>query len=138
MAFLDGAPPERLCQPLVDYFTAKGGQVQMNARLKDIELNPDGSVKQLQLVNGETVSSRVLACMMSNARQQVLAKAVNGVFTCRQHPFRCMLSSVCMILHCRAQHSSARHPLARAIACVAQVCLPCSQLCVYALLMLLM
>ena len=57
MAFLDGAPPERLCQPLVDYFTAKGGEVRMNARLKDFVLNPDGSVKQLQLVNGETVRS---------------------------------------------------------------------------------
>ena len=24
MAFLDGAPPERLCQPMVDYITARG------------------------------------------------------------------------------------------------------------------
>jgi uncharacterized protein with NAD-binding domain and iron-sulfur cluster len=56
MAFLDGAPPERLCQPLVDYFTAKGGELHMNARLKSIELNADGSVKQLQMVNGDTVS----------------------------------------------------------------------------------
>jgi uncharacterized protein with NAD-binding domain and iron-sulfur cluster len=55
MAFLDGAPPERLCQPLVDYFTAKGGQIKMNARLKDIKLNADGSVKELALTNGETV-----------------------------------------------------------------------------------
>jgi len=57
MAFLDGAPPERLCQPLVDYFTAKGGQIRMNARLKEIKLNADGSVKELAMVNGETVSS---------------------------------------------------------------------------------
>ncbi len=56
MAFLDGAPPERLCQPMVDYFTAKGGELHMNARLKNFELNKDGSVKQLNLVNGETVS----------------------------------------------------------------------------------
>eukprot|EP00775_Hariotina_reticulata_P010931 gene10931-11085_t len=55
MAFLDGAPPERLCQPLVDYFVGKGGQIRMNARLKDIQLNADGSVKQLLLTNGETV-----------------------------------------------------------------------------------
>ena len=58
MAFLDGAPPERLCQPLVDYFTAKGGQIRMNARLKEIKLNADGSVKELAMVNGETVSGR--------------------------------------------------------------------------------
>ena len=39
MAFLDGAPPERLCQPMVDHFTAKGGEIKMNARVKDIVLN---------------------------------------------------------------------------------------------------
>ncbi|GAX84810.1 hypothetical protein CEUSTIGMA_g12231.t1 [Chlamydomonas eustigma] len=55
MAFLDGAPPERLCQPMVDYFTARGGQIMMNARVKDIVLNPDGSVKHYALTNGQTV-----------------------------------------------------------------------------------
>jgi 15-cis-phytoene desaturase len=45
MAFLDGAPPERLCQPIVDYFTAKGGELHMQTALRKIELNPDGSVK---------------------------------------------------------------------------------------------
>ncbi|KIY99406.1 phytoene dehydrogenase, phytoenedesaturase [Monoraphidium neglectum] len=49
MAFLDGAPPERLCQPMVDHFTARGGELRMNARLKNIELNEDGSVKALEL-----------------------------------------------------------------------------------------
>jgi 15-cis-phytoene desaturase len=39
MAFLDGAPPERLCQPMVDHFTARGGSIAMNARVKDIVLN---------------------------------------------------------------------------------------------------
>jgi 15-cis-phytoene desaturase len=55
MAFLDGAPPERLCQPMVDYFTARGGQVRMNARIKEIVLNDDGSVKHYQLTSGEVV-----------------------------------------------------------------------------------
>lgn len=55
MAFLDGAPPERLCQPMVDYFTAKGGKVIMNARVKTIDLNPDGTVKSYTLVSGEKV-----------------------------------------------------------------------------------
>ncbi|AFY70950.1 phytoene desaturase [Thalassoporum mexicanum PCC 7367] len=45
MAFLDGAPPERLCQPIVDYFTAKGGEVRMQTALRKIELNADGTVK---------------------------------------------------------------------------------------------
>ena len=33
MAFLDGAPPERLCQPMVDYITERGGEVHMNSPL---------------------------------------------------------------------------------------------------------
>ncbi|NJM23285.1 MAG: 15-cis-phytoene desaturase [Richelia sp. RM2_1_2] len=45
MAFLDGSPTERLCQPLVDYIQAGGGEVKINAPLKEILLNPDGSVK---------------------------------------------------------------------------------------------
>ncbi|MCW6034732.1 15-cis-phytoene desaturase [Spirulina subsalsa FACHB-351] len=45
MAFLDGSPTERLCQPIVDYITQRGGEVRLNAPLKAIQLNEDGSVK---------------------------------------------------------------------------------------------
>lgn len=45
MAFLDGAPTERLCQPMVDYITSGGGEVRVNAPLKEIMLNADGTVK---------------------------------------------------------------------------------------------
>ncbi|KAG2445942.1 hypothetical protein HXX76_000545 [Chlamydomonas incerta] len=55
MAFLDGAPPERLCQPMVDHFTARGGELKMNARVKDIVLNDDGTVKHYKLTNGDVV-----------------------------------------------------------------------------------
>ncbi|PSN19870.1 15-cis-phytoene desaturase [filamentous cyanobacterium CCP5] len=44
MAFLDGAPTERLCQPMVDYITARGGEVHLNAPLKHILLNEAGQV----------------------------------------------------------------------------------------------
>lgn len=44
MAFLDGSPTERLCQPMVDHITANGGEVRLNAPLKEILLNPDGTV----------------------------------------------------------------------------------------------
>jgi len=44
IAFLDGAPPERLCQPIVDYVVERGGEVWVNAPLKEIALNPDGTV----------------------------------------------------------------------------------------------
>lgn len=49
MAFLDGSPTERLCQPLVDYITARGGDVRLNAPLKEIVLNDDGSVRHYLL-----------------------------------------------------------------------------------------
>jgi len=45
MAFLDGSPTERLCQPLVDYITDRGGEVRLNAPLKEILLNEDGTVR---------------------------------------------------------------------------------------------
>ncbi|MEM1368482.1 MAG: 15-cis-phytoene desaturase [Cyanobacteria bacterium P01_H01_bin.15] len=55
MAFLDGAPTERLCQPIVDYITERGGEVHLNAPLKEIRTNADGSVQNFILrgLNGE-------------------------------------------------------------------------------------
>jgi 15-cis-phytoene desaturase len=49
MAFLDGSPTERLCQPIVDHITDRGGEVRLNAPLKTIELNDDGTVKHFVL-----------------------------------------------------------------------------------------
>ncbi|MFM7427219.1 MAG: 15-cis-phytoene desaturase [Elainella sp.] len=45
VAFLDGSPTERLCQPIVDYIEARGGQVQLKKPLKQILLAEDGAVK---------------------------------------------------------------------------------------------
>jgi 15-cis-phytoene desaturase len=45
IAFLDGSPTERLCSPIVDYITERGGEVRLNAPLKEILLNTDGTVK---------------------------------------------------------------------------------------------
>jgi 15-cis-phytoene desaturase len=44
VAFLDGSPTERLCQPLVNYITERGGEIRLNAPLKTIFTNEDGSV----------------------------------------------------------------------------------------------
>lgn len=49
MAFLDGSPTERLCQPLADYITERGGEIRLNAPLKEIVLNEDGSVRHFLL-----------------------------------------------------------------------------------------
>ncbi|MEA5564491.1 15-cis-phytoene desaturase [Anabaena sp. UHCC 0399] len=45
IAFLDGSPTERLCSPIVEHIAAGGGDVRLNAPIKEIVLNEDGSVK---------------------------------------------------------------------------------------------
>ncbi len=59
IAFLDGAPPERLCQPIVDYVTARGGVVWKQTALREIVLNDDGSVKHF-LIGGLGEASQEL------------------------------------------------------------------------------
>ena len=51
MAFLDGSPTERLCEPLVEYIEARGGKVRLKAPLKEIQLKEDGSVESF-LIRG--------------------------------------------------------------------------------------
>jgi 15-cis-phytoene desaturase len=64
MAFLDGAPPERLCAPLAEYIRARGGEIRMDAPLKSIDLHADGSVKSLTLLGGETVEADLYVSAM--------------------------------------------------------------------------
>lgn len=64
MAFLDGAPPERLCKPVVEYITARGGEVRFNAGVKKFDLNEDGSIKSLQLLNGESMTADLYVSAM--------------------------------------------------------------------------
>lgn len=45
VAFLDGSPPERLCQPIVDYVTEQGGKVLLNKPIRQILLNADSTVR---------------------------------------------------------------------------------------------
>jgi len=52
IAFLDGAPPERLCKPLVEFIEARGGQVLLNRPLDKIETHEDGSVKAFKIRGG--------------------------------------------------------------------------------------
>ena len=49
VAFLDGSPTERLCQPMVDYIIERGGEVRLNAPLKEIVVNENGTVKEYLL-----------------------------------------------------------------------------------------
>lgn len=43
IAFLDGSPTERLCQPLSDYITSNGGIVRTNSPVQRIITHPAGS-----------------------------------------------------------------------------------------------
>ncbi|OKH17818.1 phytoene desaturase [Hydrococcus rivularis NIES-593] len=70
VAFLDGSPTERLCQPMVDYITERGGEVRLNAPLKEILLNEDRTVKGFLLrgLNGEpdeVLTADLYVCAMS-------------------------------------------------------------------------
>tara|TARA_B100000700_G_scaffold318053_1_gene410501 strand:- start:1262 stop:2671 length:1410 start_codon:yes stop_codon:yes gene_type:complete len=49
MAFLDGAPPERLCEPIVKHIEERGGEVHMNHPLKEIILNEDCSIRSFKI-----------------------------------------------------------------------------------------
>jgi len=60
MAFLDGSPTERLCQPLVDYIQEKGGEVHLNAPVKEFLLNSDGTVKGFSIRGIKGVEEKVL------------------------------------------------------------------------------
>ncbi|WP_218082589.1 15-cis-phytoene desaturase [Anthocerotibacter panamensis] len=57
MAFLDGAPPERFLQPLVDSITSRGGRVLTEQALQEILLHTDGSVAGFQMRSGEVITA---------------------------------------------------------------------------------
>jgi 15-cis-phytoene desaturase len=60
IAFLDGSPTERLCQPIVDYITAKGGEVHLKQPLKEILLDEDGNVRGFLIRGLDGVADRVV------------------------------------------------------------------------------
>lgn len=60
MAFLDGNPPERLCQPIVDHIEARGGSVELRAPLREIQLADDGRVAGFRLGGLDGQEGRVL------------------------------------------------------------------------------
>nr|APP88097.1 phytoene desaturase [Paulinella micropora] len=49
MAFLDGAPPERLCEPILQHIRSLGGEVYTNTPLREINLKPDGTVSGFRI-----------------------------------------------------------------------------------------
>jgi len=57
MAFLDGNQPDRLCAPMKAHIEARGGEVRVNAPVKEILTNEDGSVKGLQMRDGSLITA---------------------------------------------------------------------------------
>ena len=57
MAFLDGPPTTRLCQPMADHIALKGGKVKLNSRLQKIHLKDDHSVDYLEMAGGNKVKA---------------------------------------------------------------------------------
>ncbi len=64
MAFLDGAPTERLCQPMVDYICDRGGAVRLNAPVREFLLNPDQTVQGFLLPNDEVLTADIYVSAM--------------------------------------------------------------------------
>ncbi|NJL85017.1 MAG: 15-cis-phytoene desaturase [Leptolyngbyaceae cyanobacterium SM1_1_3] len=60
IAFLDGSPPERLCQPIVEYITERGGEVHLQKPLKQILLNPNDTVRGFLIRGLEGAEDEVL------------------------------------------------------------------------------
>ena len=56
-AFLDGNPPDRLCEPIKESVERKGGQVVCSCPVSELVLNEDNSVRHLLLANGTTVEA---------------------------------------------------------------------------------
>mmetsp|Transcript_4348 Transcript_4348/g.9736 ORF Transcript_4348/g.9736 Transcript_4348/m.9736 type:complete len:603 (+) Transcript_4348:34-1842(+) len=56
-AFLDGNPPERLCQPMKESIEKKGGEVVCNSPVVEIQLNEESNVKSLKLANGTEITA---------------------------------------------------------------------------------
>jgi 15-cis-phytoene desaturase len=80
IAFLDGSPTERMCQPIADHITNGGGEIRMNAPLKEIVLNPDGTVQHFAIrgLNGqpdEILTADIYVSAMSVDVMKVLMPA---------------------------------------------------------------
>ncbi|HSF75337.1 MAG TPA: 15-cis-phytoene desaturase [Microcoleus sp.] len=60
MAFLDGSPTERLCQPMVDYITERGGEVRLNSPIGEFLLNDDNTVRGFQIRGVKGAESEIL------------------------------------------------------------------------------
>ena len=57
--------PERLCQPMADYITSRGGEIHLNKRIREIVTNDDGSVSHYALTDGTKQEADLYVSAMS-------------------------------------------------------------------------
>ena len=62
----------RLCEPIVDYFTQRGGQLHTNSRLQEFQLAEDGSIAGLRLANGQTITGDLYVSAMPGIHEAEL------------------------------------------------------------------
>mgnify|MGYP001296352461 CR=1 FL=1 len=90
MAFLDGAPPERLCQPIVDHIETHGGEVYLNSPLKRINLNEDCTVKSFsissknQLEPKEIIADAYISALPVDIFKLLIPEAWKGIESFRK------------------------------------------------------
>lgn len=64
-AFLDGNQPDRLCKPIVDHVTARGGQVITGKPVQSIEVNgADHSIRCIKFADGTEATADVYVSAM--------------------------------------------------------------------------
>jgi 15-cis-phytoene desaturase len=85
IAYLDGAPPERLCQPIVDYVTERGGEVMTSAPLQKIVLGADGQVEKLIIGSFNGANDREVL-----ADAYVSAMSVDAIKALMPEPWQAM------------------------------------------------
>jgi 15-cis-phytoene desaturase len=61
---LDGNQPDRLCKPIVDHVSERGGDVHVGKPISSIELNPDDSVKCLKCADGSEIKADMYVSAM--------------------------------------------------------------------------
>lgn len=85
IAFLDGSPTERLCQPIVDHIVANGGEVHLKKPLKQILLNEDNSVKGFLIRGLDGASDELIT-----ADRYISAMSVDVIKVLMPEPWKAM------------------------------------------------
>lgn len=79
---------------MVEYFRAKGGELQYNARLQEIQLGEDGNVTGFQLADGSTVTGDLyVSAMPGGLRISLCVHSLWPYPACSREPLLIIWSS---------------------------------------------